>query len=193
MRNNFRPYEEKWHAELCCILSVNFWDKCWKLQSSIKYNNKGKWLQCQILRHCIYTNNRLAKFKPEIIEACDFCSTHFDRPISLFFTCEIVQDYWAELSLYLSGFNITLPISRLKIIFGVLEESAESCTNTCILIGKQVIWMCKNQQINPSIVIFKNVLKDYLVVLQYCQKLEFCSDKFNRQWGELLNNLQNGS
>ena len=57
-----RRIEEKWHAQLDTNLSVNFWNNAWRLHASMQLNQL-KWLQCQILRNCLFTNNRVSKFK----------------------------------------------------------------------------------------------------------------------------------
>ena len=90
-RNLTRKYEQKWHNELGCSLSIDFWNKCWKLHASIKNNNRYKWIQCQILRNSLYTNNRVAKFKDNIRDICDLCGGHSERPLTPFFTCGISQ------------------------------------------------------------------------------------------------------
>ena len=191
-RTDTTKYENKWHDKLGCVLSVPFWDKCWRLHASTKNNNQFKWVQCQILRNSLYTNNRVAKFKPNIIDTCDFCGLHSEQPLTLFVTCEYVQQFWAEVCNYFLDFIITIPMSRLKVLFGVLDQPYDSTVNTAIMIGKQVIWACKQRKIIPNLAYFKNSLKDYLVLLSYCNSLDNTSTVFNDQWGVVLHSLVAG-
>ena len=188
-RNLVRKFEQKWHEELGCNLSIDFWDKCWKLHASIKNNNRFKWTQCQILRSSIYTNNRVAKFKDNIRDICDLCGQHSERPLSLFFTCNVTQQFWTEIVNFFLNFSIAIPLSRLKILFGVLDEPPDSIINTAIMIGKQVIWACKFRKSQPNIIMFKRSLKDYLVLLSYCHSMNNTCISCNDQWGAVLRNL----
>ena len=66
--------EEKWHNELNCTFSIDFWNKTYNLTSNIKNDNKLKFLQYQINRNSLYTNYRVNKFKNDISPYCTFCS-----------------------------------------------------------------------------------------------------------------------
>ena len=169
-----------------CTLSIDFWDKCWRLHASIKNNNRFKWLQCQILRNSVYTNNRVAKFKSNVEDNCDLCGQHSERAFTLFFTCNVSQQFWAEIFNYFLGFNIVIPLSRLRILFGVLDEPFDSTINTVVMLGKQVIWTCKYKKTKPTLLFLKRSLKDYLIVLRYCHSIRNENEIFNDQWGEVL-------
>ena len=45
--------ESRWHLELQTMFSTNFWNKTYKLTSEIKFENKIKWLQYQIVRNSL--------------------------------------------------------------------------------------------------------------------------------------------
>ena len=150
MRGNTSKFEEKWHSRLNTHLSVQFWNSAWKLQASIKDNNIAKWLQCQLLRGSLFTNNRVSKFRNSVSDSCDLCQSipgnphsHPENPYSLFWTCPQSQLFWADLKHYFLDFTINLPLSRIAILFGVLNETYDSTLNQLILLGKRVIWACK--------------------------------------------------
>ena len=183
-RVNTSEIEDKWHAQLNSTLSVTFWDNAWRLHASIKDNNQLKWLECQILRNSLFTNNRVSKFK-NISDRCDLCGHHAETPLTLFTQCPLVQVFWAELKDYLAYFSITLPITRLQVLFGIHSETFDSIKNITILIGKRVIWVSKFKKIAPSINSFKKYLKDYLIVLSYCHSIKNTSSVFEDQWGSI--------
>ena len=183
--------ENKWHTQLNCNLSVNFWDQVWRLHASIKYNNPFKWIQCQILRNSIYTNNRVSKFKRTVSDQCDFCHDHIENALTLFWLCQVTQQFWGQVKLYLADFTINVPVSRLEILFGVAGESYDSKTNTAIMIGKRVIWASKHKKTLPSLTMFKKSLKDYLLLLKYCHAMSSTNVVFDDQWDIVLRDLDN--
>ena len=186
LRTDTTKIEEKWHLQLNSNLSITYWDNAWKLHASIKDNNQLKWIQCQILRNCIYTNNRVSKFKNWISDQCDFCGLHVENSLTLFHSCNFSQKFWAEVKYYLLDFTHTLPLSRLQILFGIHDESFDSISNTAILLGKRVIWASKHKKILPTLQHFKKSLKDYLVLLCYCHRIKNTSQIFHDQWGDIF-------
>ena len=80
-------------------------------------------------------------------------------------------------------------MSRLKVLFGVLDQPYDSTVNTVIMIGKQVIWACKQRKSIPNLTYFKNSLKDYLIVLKYCSNMNNTCLVFNDQWAVVLSSL----
>ena len=196
LRGNTSKFEEKWHSRLNTNLSVQFWDSAWKLQASIKENNVAKWLQCQLLRGSLFTNNRVSKFKRSVSESCDLCQaipgnpeTHPENPYSLFWTCPQSQLFWADLKLYFLDFTINLPLSRTAILFGVLDETYDSTPNQIILLGKRVIWACKHKKTVPTKTIFLRSLKNHLNVLKVICVIRNTSTSFDGQWGRILAHL----
>ena len=137
-KSNTSKIEDKWHANLACILSVQFWDNSWRLLASIKNNNFAKWIQCQTLRSSLFTNNRVSKFKPNVSDQCDFCGDHVETPLSLFYQCEHehTQQFWAEVKTFLLNFRINFHNSRLCILFGIHDQLWDSVENSIILLEK---------------------------------------------------------
>ena len=188
-KSNTSKIEEKWHATLGSTMSVNFWNNSWKLQASIKNNNFAKWLQCQILRGCLFTNNRVAKFKPHVSDQCDFCAQHVETPYTLFYQCPHTQTFWSDVKTFLTNFQIDLSVSRLHILFGIHDQPYDSVQNSIILLGKRFIWASKHKKLLPNLSYFKKSLKDYLYVLGVCHTLDHTRASFDDQWGRILNNL----
>ena len=131
----------------------------------------------------------MAKFNTNVTDSCDFCGLHTENSLSLFFTCDHTQHFWAGVCNYFLDFTIPFPMSRLQILFGVLDEPFDSHKNTAIMIGKLVIWACKFKKIIPNINFYKRSLRDYLVLLRYCHIMKNTINVFNDQWGEVFLNL----
>ena len=150
LRADTSKIEAKWHTLLNSNLSVTFWDNAWRLHASINDNNQSKWLQCQILRNSIFTNNRVSKFKNWISDQCDFCGLHIENALTLFTSCNFAQNFWAEVKIFLSDFTNNLTLSRLQILFGIHDEAFDSIKNIAILLGKRVIWASKHKKNSPQ-------------------------------------------
>ena len=184
-----RKYEIKWNTKLNLSLPVAFWEGVWYLHSSLQYNNQFKWLQCQILRYCLYTNNRVSKFKPEVSGLCDFCNLHDENPMTLFWECTVTQEFWGQVRLFIAGHTHHLPDSKLGVLFGFTRESWDSLNNTIIMIGKQVIWNSKVKKQTPTLIQFKRLLKYYLMLLEYCSKIDSVRCTFDQQWDSIISEL----
>ena len=192
--NVLRKYEVKWNTKLNVSLPVAFWESAWNLHSSLRYNNQFKWLQCQILRYCLYTNNRVSKFNSEVSGLCDLCNLHDENPLTLFWECTVAQEFWGQVRQFLAGHTYHLPDSRLGILFGFIREAWDSINNTIVMIGKQVIWICKVKKQTPTLVHFKSRLKYYLMLLEYCSKIDSVRYSFNNHWDSIISELcQDGS
>ena len=190
-KSNTSKIEDKWNANLACILSVQFWDNSWRLLASIKNNNFAKWIQCQTLRSSLFTNNRVSKFKPNVSDQCDFCGDHVETPLSLFYQCEHehTQQFWAEVKTFLLNFRINFHNSRLCILFGIHDQLWDSVENSIILLGKRFIWAAKHKKTLPNFSNFRNSLKDYLAVLGVCHTLVHTRVLFDDQWASIIDHL----
>ena len=105
-KSNTSRIEEKWHLQLGSTLSVTFWDNAWRLHASIKDTNQSKWLQCQILRNCTYTNNRVSKFKTDVSDQCDFCGLHVENALTLFSSCNLTKQFFQKLIFFQFQFRL---------------------------------------------------------------------------------------
>ena len=101
-QSSLRQYEAKWNLKLNQTLPVTFWRSVWQIHSNIQMNNQFKWLQCQILRYSLYTNNRVSKFKNEVTDLCDLCNMHAENPLTLFWECPVAQQFWSQVRTFLA-------------------------------------------------------------------------------------------
>ena len=65
--------EERWHDELQCTLSSEFWKKARHQYSLIDSDNTLKWLQFRVVRNCLPTNKIVCKFVNNVQPICSFC------------------------------------------------------------------------------------------------------------------------
>ena len=134
----------------------------------------------------------MSKFKPWISDLCDLCGHHIENPYTLFTQCPFVVSFWGDIKKYLEYFDHDLPTNRLQILFGIHTETYDSVKNIAILLGKRTIWISKLKRIHLTLEHFKNILKDYLIILCLFTRLKNSSSAFSDQWSNFLG-LLNGN
>ena len=132
--------EEKWHGELNTIFGISFWNQTYSFTASIKFDNRLKWMQYQIVRNSQFTNIRVNKFKPNVSPLCSYCKQELEKISHLYFHCPFVLAFWVEIQSWLNSFSVNFPLSVNCILFGYKKESYDSKINYTILTAKSYIW-----------------------------------------------------
>ena len=99
--NKIYEREDTWHNKLNCRFTLDFWRKSWRLVSDLKYENKLRWLQYQIVRNSLKTNYIVNKAIPTVSPLCHYCGTEtfeLETTLHLFWLCGCVMDFWQELT-----------------------------------------------------------------------------------------------
>ena len=137
--------ESKWHEELGYILSVDTWDKIWKLTKSRILSNKAKWLQIQINHFVLPTNYSVSKYRVLQPPWCSFCSdnNHLERLPFLLWHCPVVQDFWRTVVRFLKNFEPNIILGEKEIIFGDIKNGPESVVNTVLALSEMFLWAQK--------------------------------------------------
>ena len=157
--------EGKWHIELQCTFSIEFWNKTYTLAANIKNDNRLRWFQYQINRNSLFTNYRVNKFKNHISPLCIFCShfagvPHHNELVShLFFECDFVLALWQQVRGWLETLDIGLELNRAQLLFGIHVENSQSVKNFIIITVKHYIWKTKFQSTALSLNEYQNFLK----------------------------------
>ena len=148
------------------VLSVQFWSQTYSNTANIKNNNKFKWLQFQINRNILFTNNRVNKFKHYVSPYCSFCTyTDEDRNIELvshlFYDCIHIFNFWTQVKAWLATIpnEINIPLDKKAILFGIPNQTSNPVPNFIIICGKYYIWKVKKQGNSLCINGFKAYLK----------------------------------
>ena len=74
--------------------------------------------------------------------------------------------FWQDLEVWLATLDTYLPLEKLKILFGIHEESPSSVSNFIILIAKQFIWRTKFGSKNLEIALFQKYFYSKLIDLR---------------------------
>ena len=120
-------------------------------------------MQYRILRHSLKSRRIAAKFLPNVSPNCVFCHILVEDVTHLFFSCNIVKNFWNEIKYFFQ-------ISKSCILFG---DRADQPNNLALLFGNILIWKSKYLKNIPAIAGFKNYLRFNL------QTLYFMCDKIN--------------
>ena len=128
---NTSMQEKKWHKELNTIISVDTWNRYWQLCANIKYDNKTKWHQYQILRHSLKTHNIVSHFAAATTNTCPFCEDK-NTPDTIshhIYNCKFSFNLWKSLKNYIEEIGGNDFFTKNNIIFGVKNECANSFSN----------------------------------------------------------------
>lgn len=125
--------------------------------------------------HSLYTNSRVHKFNPQVSPLCTFCTQCPENIFHLFYGCNNVFGLIQSIRQWLATIGFNLDISKLKILFGKLDERPTSINNFILLSVKYFIWKCRLSSSVLSLEIFKKYLfsklKDLKEALEYCDKI----------------------
>ena len=155
--DNIRKREENWEGILGLRLGPLYWDKIYKLLTTLTYNNKLKYFQYQLNRGCLNLNNIISKFVPGQSDRCTFCNNHKEDIIHLFWSCDIVQAFKISLGPFLNQLNVTWPPpSRESFLFGCHKSSFCSEQEYIYLLIKHFIWISRCLKTELSLASCKN-------------------------------------
>ena len=177
--------EARWHAELGKTFGVPFWNTSYAFTSSIKNDNKLKWMQYQIVRNCQFTNSRVHKFKLNVSPLCSYCGERTETISHLYFDCFKVQGFWFEICGWLKNLSINFPLNINYVLFGYEKEPFDSTINYIMLVAKRYIWTNKFKSTPLSVVAFLTILKQKLLEQNDMYDYEGKSELFDH-WLPLL-------
>ena len=188
MENKIGKRDEKWHLELETVLSVNFWDKARQLNSTINFDNPGKWLQYQIIRNSLQTNYIVSHFIRNVSPLCEYCGLENEKISHLYWFCRNVRTFLNESFQYIRSTGTDYEPTKLEFLFGFPSESFGHPKNYLSLLIKKYIWKSKFKNAILNIVGLKNHLKMNLCELKIIYDIKEEAIKFN-EWILLYSDL----
>ena len=116
------------------------------LPRKVTVESKTRDFQYNILNRILFTNKMLFKMKisDTNIDKCTFCNEEEENTEHLLTTCKYTLLFWKEVIKWLKMYNINENLDELR-IFGVLNSNSFCLVNYIILIGKHVIYLCRNK------------------------------------------------
>ena len=165
--NKIYKRESKWHQELGSNFSIEHWNNSRKLCAEIRFDNKLKWLQYQIIRNSLQTNYIVSHFNRNVPKHCYYCRENNELISHLFWSCRVVQDFMNDLIVFFTNITFDYLPSRNQFLFGFHNLSFAHPNNYISLIAKRFIWINKFKNGQLTINGFKNLFKTYAVDLKY--------------------------
>ena len=188
LNNKIYKRENKWHEELGCIFSINFWNSSRKLGKNIYLDNALKWLQFQILRNSLQTNFIVSHFKANVTNKCQYCLESDELISHLYWTCRVVKSFFDQLITHFAGLNIDFAANKTQLLFGLQDEDIIHPKNLFLLVFKRYVWVTKFRDCNLNLVGFKSFFKTYVIDLKYILCIKKENYKFE-QWNAIDNAL----
>ena len=118
-----------------------------------------RWLQPRILHIILATNERPFNFHGRDDGECDRCSGPVRKYIRHFWECPSSNDFWIDFQQKLA---FTRSLSPSMIILGIGDENcavASPSLRLGVLLGKAIIWECRNNGVVPRVEGFMEFLK----------------------------------
>ena len=186
--------EAKWHTELNTTFSIQTWDKHWRKIGQIKYNNKAKWIQYQILCHCLKTNSHLHHMIPHIQNTCPFCEKENtpDTISHCMYNCDYTKQLWLEFKTLIENSTTLMNTPNTHqtvntVLFGIKDQPQSTPLNTLYLYTKQYIWNTRFRTgTKPNIAGLKHKLLKDIENIKHIYTIRNQDTIFDLEWGPLL-------
>ena len=176
---------DKWKNEI--IEETNYkLEKIYGIPFKITKDPKLLWLQYRINHRILGTNYLLTKMKIKNCDKCTFCNNTPETIVHIFWSCEMIQNFWSQLASYIEEkcSLVTIRWSKTDILFGNLK--LDTGLNKIILQAKMFIYQSKMNGRHPSLNNFKyqilNLYKTEKFIAKTEMKAELCFDTWSRYY-----------
>ena len=182
-----QEYIDKW----CFDMNVDKDEVCRDyiniLPFRITKDTKLFWFQYRLLHRIIPTNILLYKMRIKDTTLCSFCNADEETLLHLFYSCNIVQDFWKDFSeLITRHTDVPLGLEKETIIFGKQYRKHNDCINLLLLLAKQFIFTQKIKNSSIDINSFMFSLKCYFDLERRIYAKNGKTLKFKDRW-EMFN------
>jgi hypothetical protein len=143
-------------------------------------------LQFKLLHKIINCNYWLHKIKILSSPMCRFC-TQSETIEHFFYSCPYTKHFWYAMLSWWNNTNLlTLKeLTEKDIMLGYLGDDAITALNCCIMLGKNMIYRNKNNNIQPDIYTFHCDLKNYLEIERFIYTRDDKFYTFLDIWGDI--------
>ena len=162
--------QEKWKN----IIDVKDleWKKVYKLAMSCTIDNRLKNFQYKLLHRIVSTNTFLLKIQKAPSSLCGFCLCNPETLEHLFWECQEIQSFWADIYIYMQNRIAGFSFNRKKVFFG--DPNCSDAENIVILSAKKYIFNAKCHNYKIDLKGFRQILKDIETVER---NISFKNDK----------------
>ena len=188
--------QKRWAVEMGYVIDENNWNCYYQIPFINFLNTKLQTFQYKIYHRFLYTNSLLLKCKLSETQLCSFCFETKETLSHFFFECTFVHNLWLQFAEKVQS-KCTIPvIISLEIcLFGTLCDDYRDILNTCFLIIRYYIYMCKLREEKPN-------LKQCLCILEFYKNLDMNSlylctprqaENIRKKWEQIKELFKSGS
>ena len=168
------------------VLSDESLEKVYSLPYKSTRSTSMQAIQFKILHKIINCNNWLHKIKIIASPQCRFCK-EVETIEHFFYSCRNTKDFWYAMLGWWNNMKLLIlkELTERDIMLGYLGENEGLALNCCILLGKNMIYRNKHNNIQPDIYAFHCDLKNYLEIEEFIYTRDDKLDTFLDIWGEI--------
>ena len=165
LKNTFEnpvKIQNKWNQNLGGVNIIENWDMYYRIPFKNIQNSKLQSFQYKINLRFLYSNNMLYKCKLTETELCSFCFETKETLLHLFFECPKVRSLWLQFAQKLQQqCGMKLDLTPETCLFGTLFDSNFVILNSCCIIIRYYIYVCKLKNEMPNLIECLQILKYY--------------------------------
>ena len=126
----------KWQTELNIDIEEEEWFQFFNISHKASISSQIREFQFKFLHRCIYTNDRLFKWKLVDSDKCVFCKTHTETFKHFFWECEFSKNFWNQIFRRCSNDMVNIRSFSVKeVFFG--NDSLPPVFNLIFVLGKK--------------------------------------------------------
>jgi hypothetical protein len=136
---------------------------------------------------------KLHKWKIADSDICERCHSDTDGIEHHLIACPQIIPFWNTLfKWWKATMSMMVPVDTYNIIFGLPNPNKDPIINQLnytLLHATYFVYNCNRKEIVPALYNFLLELKSNLICKQISMTIEGKEEKFEKCWGELLNNF----
>ena len=94
----------------------------------VTYNTYMQSFQCKILNNVLFHNKKLHTFGIKLSPLCSFCNLCDETPLHIFYECDVVKCFWADLVHCFQNDLILPTLTPQAATLGILESESNDST-----------------------------------------------------------------
>ena len=94
----------------------------------VTYNTYMQSFQCKILNNVLFHNKKLHTFGIKLSPLCSFCNLCDETPLHIFYECDVVKCFWADLVHCFQNDLILPTLTPQAATLGILEAASNDST-----------------------------------------------------------------
>ena len=164
---------------------VTDYSKIYVLPNCTCLDVKSRAFQYKFVNNILINNYWLHKWKIKDSNLCTFCHSNVESLIHLYWFCNKVDNFWTEVEIWCNNQDIRFEKRKEYVLYGQLNT--DTIVNLVLILGKQYIYWCRNNEQDLSLVQFKMFMWKYARIEYMIAKKNNKVFNFERRWKPYCN------